>query len=1005
MGWGGCEKRQAPDGPTPTTVERELATDPRPQRESEVAGIESTPEATLARIARLMEAGNLHQAQRDLQAYLLGHPNDPRALVLAAQLASARGEIDEAVSLLDAAADHSADRGPYLKSQAGVLLAQAQRWQDAITRLEAVVDEHPDLDVARHELVELLNQRGFRFDANEHVRELCRRNEATLDELRGLIVPARSHTGFSEKPDVGDREQVERLGPMNVARAVFGAGDVQDAATALKGSRVLRENHPAAVAFYGQVLLESQQFDAFQSWLQRASPECQRYPAYWMALGGWAMHQRDHPSAVRMFAEAILREPGDLAANDRMTQTLSAAGFTEESEQFRQRGVDIDLLIRHTKELLLDPNGLKSVNEISPLLNRIGRPLESLAWYRLALVEMGSPPDAMRNLDEAMARMSQTEFQDSLRQTRLCGIDLTQFPLDVSSVATAAVPTSRRRMQSDPTRPKPLQPVFVNVAPRVGIDFRYRNALNPVRRELLMFQQTGGGVACFDYDLDGRVDFYVGQAASDPPDGRGTQPNRLFRQVDDRFEGTTELAGCDDRHYTCGVTSGDWNQDGFPDLVVANMQRNTLFINQGDGTFRVQPGDSVWDQPMYSASLAMGDLDGDQLPDIVEINYLDDPRIFDPIEHHPDGTPVQLPAPMHYQPAVDRVFLSRGDGSLSGHVLGGPDRSAAATGLGVMVTDIDGSPGNEILVANDHMANHLWQRDKDSESGTRWQNIAAVRGVAYGASGMPLGCMGIAAADFDENGRLDFHITNFQDQWSNQYMQDDDGFFLDLVVAFDLAAATLDMVGFGTQVLDYDNNSVVDLVIGNGHIEDLTAQGSLFEMPTQMFAMEGSRFVPLRVSGDPSYWESGHLSRGLATCDWNNDGRVDFVVTDLSEPMALLENRTASEHHWLQLQLVGVGSERDAIGATVRVSFADRTITKVVQAGDGYMSKNQSLLNFGLGESDTIDRLEIRWPDGGRQSLTGLQSDRRWLVVQNDNQPFRLSDDEGRQPRQQDRLN
>ena len=254
--------------------------------------------------------------------------------------------------------------------------------------------------------------------------------------------------------------------------------------------------------------------------------------------------------------------------------------------------------------------------------------------------------------------------------------------------------------------------------------------------------------------------------------------------------------------------------------------------------------------------------------------------------------------------------------------------------------------------------------------------MAVVRGVAYGANGMPLACMGIAVADFDQNGRLDLHITNFEDQWSNQYMQNESGIFVDLTLPLGLDRDSLKMLGFGAQAIDYDNNSTVDLVVGNGHVEDYTAKGSQFEMPTQVFAWHHGRFELMRVLGDDDYWNTGHLSRALAQCDWNNDGRIDFVVTDLKQPFALVENRTATPFHWLQLELVGSSAERDAIGATVDVTFGDTTITKTVSSGDGYMSKNQALLAFGLANSELVDQIDIRWPDGEQQTLRDLAADR-----------------------------
>ncbi len=803
---------------------------------------------------------------------------------------------------------------------------------------------------------------------------------------------------FAEKPNLDDPQAIEEAGVLSVALALFGQGDVRDALTVLQKSELVKQKNPCAMALYGQVLIESQQLDRFQDWLRDVEPACERYPNYWMAMGGWALHQQQYETAVRMYAEAVLREPGDAAANNRLTQSLLGAGRNETAARFRDRNKQINQLTQITKAVFSDPNaGPAAIGQLSALLAEMGRPLEALAWHRLALNAMQAPNEALQQLAVEQSKVIQAEQQnrDHLRSVLLCGLKLDDFPLDRSWLANHR--SSSPDAASTPMRdsPKALSPSFVNVAPALGIDFTYVNAPTRVEREFRIFQAYGGGVACLDYDLDGNVDFYLGQAAGEPPQGPGDRPNELSRNQGNRFQNVTDAAGCDDRGYTCGITAGDWNQDGFADLLVGNIQENSLWINQGDGTFRLQRGDAVWEEAKYTTSLAIADVSGDHLPDIVEVNYLDDSRIYEPIQYKPDGTPVVLPGPLHFQPAVDRLFLSLGDGSLRGEILreGLPGEQVAAvpaTGLGLLVTNLDQAEGNEIFVANDLMANQYWQRMPDRDD-LAWQEVAVVRGVAYGAGGMPMACMGVAAADFDENGWLDLHITNFADQWSNQYMQNESGVFVDLTLPLGLDRASLKMLGFGTQAIDYDNNSKVDLVVGNGHVEDFTAKGTAFEMPTQIFAWENGRFASKQVLGDPDYWNQGHLSRALARCDWNNDGRVDFIVTDLKQPVALLENRTETSHHWLQLELVGTHSERDAIGAVVKVTIKGRTLTRMVKTGDGYMCRNQAMLAFGLGESDTVDRIDIEWPDGESQSITDLKADQRWLIVQGEPQPFARS--------------
>ncbi|QEG02447.1 ASPIC and UnbV [Stieleria maiorica] len=930
---------------------------------------------------------------RAVQAHLLRYPDDAGAMVLASGVLNGQGRVDEAVTMLDSAARLSAEEGWKWRQRAASMLTRAQRWQEAIDRLESLLEERGELDDVRHELVAILNRRGFRFDANEHVRKLCRQGRASADELRGLMFPARSFAGLTEKPSVEDVERNRTLGELNVARAMYGEGDVKDASRVLETSRLVAQRHPEAMAFYGQMLIESQRYEVFDDWLGRVPPESQRYPGYWMALGGWAMRQREFDRAVGQFAEAVLREPGDLATTDRIRQALSAGGHRSESERFRARGVLIDRSRTITRQLFsgaaFDP---AAIDELSRLLTDAGRPLEALAWYRIALMKMGSPAGAVRQLDQALAMAEQDGFERDNRQKVLCGIDVTRFPSDVRIADFRRTDATINDQPAEQPRDAAVEPAFADIAPQVGLEFTYYNAPTQRRREFRLHEQLGAGVACIDYDLDGHVDIYLGQASADPPEGLGTRPNLLARSLGDRLIAVTEFANCDDRGFTFGITAGDWNQDGFPDLVVGNLMQNTLLINQGDGTFAEQSGDHVWQQPRFTTSLAMGDVDGDALPDLVEVNYVDDPRVYDPIRYNPDGTPVRLPAPLDFRPSHDRLFLSVGDGSLAGQSIDGDGQVAPATGLGVVLTDLDGDRRNEIFVANDRLANHLWQRavagaDEDGQ----WQNMAAVRGVAFGANGTPQGCMGIAVADFDFNGRPDLHVTNFEKEWNNQYMQDQVGVFDDMVVASGLDQPTYERLGFGVQALDYDNNGGEDLVIGNGHVEDYSREGRAFRMPTMVFSSEQSRFVAKEVGGDPAYWQSGHLSRALATCDWNNDGRVDFVVSDLLEPVALLENRTPTPYHWLQIQLVGTTAERDAIGASIQLSMGDRSLTKVVSSGDGYMCRNQPLVCCGLGEHQVVTQLEVHWPDGVVQRFENVAVDRRLVIVQSHGDLFELA--------------
>ena len=1002
------ENRSQIDATPPTELDQRAPVSPR----------EAGGQSTLAEMQRLIEQGRPSAALDLAKEHLVGNPEDAQAMVIAAQAHHLEGDTGQAIELLNAASERWPENRANLQARVANLLAEQQRWQEAIDRLRSVLKTDPEMENARRSLAAMLNLRGFRFDANQQVLELCRRGGATPEELRGLIWPARTFVTFSEKPDVSSPKEIERLGVMSAARALYGQGDLRDALTALNRSSLIESKDPAAYAFFGQVLIEAQQFDRIPDWIASTPQACTRYPAYWMAMGGWALHLGEHDIAVRMFAEAVQREPGDPAAVHRLTQALDAVGNTKQADAFRERSEQLNQLMQIAKVVFENPSaGPKNISDLSSMLGKLGRPFEALAWHRLALARFGANPTAMKQLEDQVARVRLTEQNDPdyLRSVVLLGLDLSRYPVETARLVQPQPSDFAAQSSIDSQEYEPVVdvPVFVNVATDVGLNFRYQNAPDPVEKEFRIFQAYGGGVACVDYDLDGRIDFYLGQGSGEPPERSGTKPNLLARNLGEQFVDVTQSANVDDRHYTCAVTSGDWNQDGLPDLLIGNMQANRLLINQGDGTFRHQPGNSQWEDPRYTTGLAIADLDGDHLPDIVEVNYLDDDQIYAPIERNADGTPVKLPGPLHFQAAEDRVFRSRGDGTMEAKGLPWSAKNFAAnesaetnsaavktqsptagssvvgTALGLLVTNLDGQEGNEVFVANDLMANRLWKRTGEAASSS-WSDVAVVSGVAYGANGMPLACMGIAAADFDGNGLLDLHITNFEDQWSNQYMQRETGVFVDQVLPLGLEQDSLKMLGFGAQAFDYDNNATVDLVVGNGHVEDYRERGSLFEMPTQVFAWDRGAFRRMSVEGDPSYWRRGHLSRAVAKCDWNDDGKIDVLVSDLKEPVALLENRTENDNRWIKLKLVGTQSERDAIGAVAIVKTSNGVFRQVVQTGDGYMAKNESILAFGLAGESRVQSLEVYWPSGQASRFENVEANRTWLVVEEAQQLFEI---------------
>jgi len=524
-------------------------------------------------------------------------------------------------------------------------------------------------------------------------------------------------------------------------------------------------------------------------------------------------------------------------------------------------------------------------------------------------------------------------------------------------------------------------------ASEVGLQFQYDNAAPRKLRDFLIYEQFGGGVAVLDYDLDGNVDLYLGQAAGVPLKSIGEQPNCLFRQMDGLFTLVTNEARADDRGYSLGVSAGDLNQDGFEDMVVCNFGANTRLINQGDGTFKFVPLDEAWQHPVWTSAVAIGDVNNDNLPDVIEVNYLDDPAVFDMPPLNEQGRRLPNRGPESYHPALDRVLLQQPDSHWKSHWLA-TSEDDASPGLGIVLANIDRSDGNEFFIANDMRPNQLWQADaSQSLQEPAWRDVAKVLGCAYSAQGGSGASMGIAAADFDINGELDFHVTNFYNEAVHLYLQDRQRTFTDAVIPSGMYGDSMPVLGFGTTAFDMDNDGAMDIAVLNGHIEDLKFKDAPFKMLAQLFRQRLGRFSlvsseSLAKEDSGNYFTQPNLGRGLVRLDWNRDGNVDLVATHLDRPASLLENQTKSSHRWLQIELAGTVCERRAVGAIVTVKTDRGVWTDWMTSGDGYSCRQEPCLFFGLGDSTEVKQITVRWPDASEETFGPVSLGQRVLLTQ-----------------------
>ena len=519
----------------------------------------------------------------------------------------------------------------------------------------------------------------------------------------------------------------------------------------------------------------------------------------------------------------------------------------------------------------------------------------------------------------------------------------------------------------------------------MGVKHTFKLAPEKIEEGFAMYHQAGGGVAVLDFDRDGFADLYFAQGASTPPEFVSRESNVLFRNVDSKFSDVSDSASVADRRYTMGCTAGDWNQDGFPDLITANIGTNYLWINNGDGTFTqsvLEGSDSLERMP---ASVAMADLNADNLPDIFEVNYIQDSTIGRLPPKDPAGVVVEAVGPADFEACSDRIGLNDGKGNVSFREISGSG-TELHKGLGIVIADLDGRPGNDVFVGNDKSANQLWVRDPLNGN---WSDIAVVNGSAFSSGGAGTASMGIACGDFDKNEMLDLHIANFQNESVCLYLNRG-SFFQDRASQYRLGVPSRSVLGFGSQALDYDNNGQLDIAVTNGHIDNYQTMSGPFRQMAQLFCNLGPRFELVPVADDTGYWAQAHLGRAMAKLDFNHDGQTDLVVTHLGEASAVLKNETGNTGHCFQVELVGSSAERDAIGARVKIDYGDNTSTDFIIAGDGYLCRNEAMLTFGLGNTSKVDRLTVDWPNGTQQVFHELEADCRWLVVQGQLEPFSL---------------
>ncbi|HTW80379.1 MAG TPA: CRTAC1 family protein [Terracidiphilus sp.] len=557
-----------------------------------------------------------------------------------------------------------------------------------------------------------------------------------------------------------------------------------------------------------------------------------------------------------------------------------------------------------------------------------------------------------------------------------------------SLFGAAAASLAARRLWAVP-RPAPAaeeepgtsQIRFEEIATKSGLHFNTLNCATPNKNQI---ETMVAGVALFDYDGDGFLDVYLVNGAEIPSLVKNSPAywNRLFRNNrDGTFTDVTEKAGVAGAGYGMGVAVGDYDNDGWPDLFVANVTGNQLFHNHGDGTFTEVTAEAGVagaqhnGRKMWSVGAGWFDYNNDGLLDLFVVNYCQWEVNKDPYCALKEGLRAYC-HPNQYAPLYNTLYRNNGDGTFTDVTRETGIAAAFGKGMSVSFADYDGDGFLDAFVANDTTPNFLFH----NIDGKRFEEVGVVAGVAFSPDGNALSGMGSDFRDVNNDGLPDVWHTAVDHEAFPLYLNQGGGQFLDATVASGLGRLTNHMTGWGNGICDFDNDGWKDLFAARANVMDniqLAIPSQAYPERNSIFRnLRNGRFEEVGDQAGPDFLVVG-AHRGVAFGDIDNDGRIDAVVTSLNEPVKLFHNVSPTGNHWILLKLVGTRSNRMGLGAKVRIKTEDgmeqwNEATTAV----GYASASDCRVHFGLGTNKLIEELEIVWPSRTRQFLRKVAADR-----------------------------
>ncbi|HZI18961.1 MAG TPA: CRTAC1 family protein [Pyrinomonadaceae bacterium] len=594
------------------------------------------------------------------------------------------------------------------------------------------------------------------------------------------------------------------------------------------------------------------------------------------------------------------------------------------------------------------------------------------------------------------------------RQQQGMGGPASPQPSPRGGVSTGAGLVSAVRRTAGITDPKAPR-IFEDVTARTGLN-SFRNRSGAPAKDYIV-ETVSAGVALFDYDGDGRLDIYLLNGSTVEAERGKEKPQRaaLYRNLGDwKFEDVTAKAGVANERWGMGVAVGDYDNDGDPDLYVGNFGVSRLYRNNGNGTFTDVAERLGVARKGWSTGASFGDYDGDGRLDLFVPGYVE----LDLNNLPPSPADVGKPGPVAQnfcqfrgQPVMcgprglkgerDTLYRQKPDGTFEDvSDKTGVNDEPRYYGFSSVWVHANEDHLIDLLVVNDSTPKQLYM----NLGGGKFEEVGYASGVALNENGREQAGMGLAVGDYDNDGRVDFYITNFSDDTNTLYHNDGEGNFTDVTTQAGMGEPTIPFLGWGTSFIDYDNDGWKDVFVANGHVYpavDRQQWGTSWAQQPLLFAnvahpdrqqsQKGARYFQ-RVGAAPgSGLAEAWPSRGLAVGDLDDDGRPDIVLNNIDAPPTVLRNVAETKNRWLRVRLVGDparNSPRDAAGALVYVTAGGLRQRGDVVSGAGYSSQNDPALYFGLGAAEKVDRLEVRWPGGQTETFDVPGLDRTVTLTQ-----------------------